>query len=302
MPTKRTLYHFDEETREYTTSSAAYVETNEDVPANACLEAPGIPMDGYAILRSEDLSTWEYVEDHRGKIVYDTATGEPAVIDSLGYLPPDVTTVPPTNPFDVWDGKEWKPCYDNEHATVGGVITVYSYDILTRELTTAVEEYLAPGVGLPAQSCIDEPPPPKEGFAICRTEDEKGWEYIEDHRGETVYNTETRRPQRIVVIGPYPENVTLQAPATQYDYWDGKKWITDVLAERENTIREAEDKKQSLIDSAMQTIADIQLKLRLGRELTEVDKVTLNKVLDYIERVRAVDTKKTAAFEWPTLE
>lgn len=299
MVTKRILYHYDEDTREYTGISS--LEETEDVPANTCLEVPGVPKEGYAIRRSADLSKWEYVEDHRGKIVYDTATGEPAIIDSLGYLPADVTTIPPTNPFDVWDGKEWKANYDNEFATVGGVITVYSFDETTRELTTTVEEYLAPGVGLPAWSCIDEPPKSKEGFAICRTADGKGWEYVEDHRGETVYSTETRRRQRIITIGPYPEKVTLQVPATDHDYWDGEKWVTDVIAQRRSVVQEAENKKQTLIDSAMRSISDIQLKTRLGLELTEADKLAVNKVLEYIARVRAVDAEKTSDIEWPSL-
>ena len=71
-------------------------------------------------------------------------------------------------------------------ATVAGNITVFNYDGDTREYLSSSIEYLAAGVGIPANSCIDAPGESKIGFAICRTADRSSWEYITDHRGQTV--------------------------------------------------------------------------------------------------------------------
>jgi hypothetical protein len=42
-------------------------------------------------------------------------------------------------------------------ATVAGEIPVYNYDGETREYLSSSVEYLAVGVGIPANSCIDAP-------------------------------------------------------------------------------------------------------------------------------------------------
>jgi hypothetical protein len=68
-------------------------------------------------------------------------------------------------------------------------------------------EYLAVGVGLPANSCTDEPGESKEDFAICRTADFTAWEYVADHRGETVYSTETG--ESVIISAPV---ITRRAP------------------------------------------------------------------------------------------
>ena len=46
-------------------------------------------------------SAWEYVEDHRGKIVFDKKTGEQLTHHELGALPDAVTTIPPI-PYSKW--------------------------------------------------------------------------------------------------------------------------------------------------------------------------------------------------------
>ncbi|MBA7857475.1 tail fiber assembly protein [Enterobacter sp. RHBSTW-00901] len=56
---------------------------------------------------------------------------------------------------------------------------------------------------------------------------------------------------------------------------------------REALISEAEEKRQALIDSAMQSIAVIQLKQMNGRSLTEKELTRVNDVLDYIETLEA---------------
>uniref|UniRef100_UPI001FF50D6F tail fiber assembly protein n=2 Tax=Enterobacteriaceae TaxID=543 RepID=UPI001FF50D6F len=64
-------------------------------------------------------------------------------------------------------------------------------------------------------------------------------------------------------------------------------------------VADAEQKKQSLIDTAMASISLIQLKLQAGRNLTQAETTRLNAVLDYINAVTATDTSTAPDVNWP---
>ena len=185
-------------------------------------------------------------------------------------------------------------------ATKAGNITVYNYDGETREYISTSNEYIAVGVGIPASSCLDAPGSYKAGYAICRSADFNSWEYVPDHRGETVYSTETGESKEITAPGDYPENTTTIAPLTPYDKWDGEKWVTDTEAQHSAAVEAAEAQRQSLIDAAMASISLIQLKLQAGRKLTQPENTRLNAVLDYIDALEMVDTSSAPDIEWPT--
>ncbi|EGI4309853.1 TPA: tail fiber assembly protein [Escherichia coli] len=182
-----------------------------------------------------------------------------------------------------------------------GNIIVYNYNSETREYISASTEFLAVGVGIPAYSCLDAPGTHKAGYAICRSADLNSWEYVPDHRGETVYSTETGEAKEITVPGDYPENTTTLAPLTSYDKWDGEKWVTDTEAQHSAAVDAAEAQRQSLIDTAMASISLIQLKLQAGRKLTQAENTRLNTVLDYIDAVTATDTSTAPDVIWPEL-
>lgn len=188
---------------------------------------------------------------------------------------------------------------DNFIALEAGNITVYNYSVETLEYLSSSVEYLAVGVGIPAHSCVDAPGANKPGYAIRRNADLTGWEYVADHRGETVYSTTTGEPVTVSQLGEYPEGTTTSAPSTAYDKWDGQKWVTDADAQHSAALDAAEVKRQSLIDTAMASISLIHLKLRAGRKLTEAETTRLNAVLDYIDAVEATDTSTAPDIEWP---
>ncbi|HHI0878498.1 TPA: tail fiber assembly protein [Escherichia coli] len=190
---------------------------------------------------------------------------------------------------------------ENGFATEAGFITVYNYNGETMEFTSASLEYLPVGVGVPCNSCVDAPISKKDGFAVCRTADLTGWEYVADHRGETVYSTATGKPVTISQLGEYPEGTTTIAPLTPYDKWDGEKWVTDTEAQYSAAVDAAEAQRQSLIDAAMASISLIQLKLQAGRKLTQAETTRLNAVLDYIDAVTATDTSTAPDVIWPEL-
>ena len=186
-------------------------------------------------------------------------------------------------------------------ATKAGNITVYNYDGETREYISESTEYLAVGVGIPAHSCLDAPGSYKSGYVSCRTLDLRSWEYVPDHRGEIVYNTETGESKQITAPGDYPENTTTIAPLTPYDKWDGEKWVTDTEAQHSAAVDAAEAQRQSLIDAAMASIGLIQLKLQAGRKLMQAETTRLNAVLDYIDAVTATNTSTAPDVIWPEL-
>ncbi|MEG0232622.1 MAG: tail fiber assembly protein [Hafnia sp.] len=188
---------------------------------------------------------------------------------------------------------------NNELITIkAGDIRVFNYDGETREYLSSTVEYLAVGIGLPANSCIDAPGESKEGFAICRTANYIAWEYVADHRGETVYSTETGESVIISLPGDYPEGTTTLAPSTPYDTWNGSKWVTDTEAQHAADVEVAEQKKAALLLEAQATISLWQTELQLGI-ISDEDKASLIVWMNYIKLVQALDTTLTPLINWP---
>lgn len=91
-----------------------------------------------------------------------------------------------------------------------------------------------------------------------------------------------------------------------YHSWDNENntWIlTDAAAEQQkrDQITSAENEKDRLVNSALQDISVLQLKLRAGRTLTTKETTKLNAVLDYIDAVSAIDTSTAPDITWPEL-
>ncbi|MGG8168625.1 tail fiber assembly protein [Klebsiella aerogenes] len=186
----------------------------------------------------------------------------------------------------------------NGIATAAGWLTVYSVEPHQREFQSVTMEYLAAGVGLPAFSYADKPALPGEGFALVRSADEKQWETIADYRGLTAYSTETRQPEIIAFLGELPDTLTLLAPDTAYDKWDGSQWVTDTAAQHADEIAVAEQQKQALLSEAQQQITGWQTELQLGI-ISDDDKARLISWMNYIKAVQAVDTSKAPDISWP---
>ena len=110
-----TVYNYDNTTREYVSSSTEYLAVGVGIPACSCLDAPVTHKAGYAICRSADFNSWEYVPDHRGEIIYSTETGESKEITSLGDYPENTTTIAPLTPYDKWDGEKWVTDTEAQH-------------------------------------------------------------------------------------------------------------------------------------------------------------------------------------------
>ncbi|MEF7217033.1 tail fiber assembly protein [Escherichia coli] len=62
---------------------------------------------GFVAVFNSDEASWHLVEDHRGKTVYDVASGDALFISELGPLPENVTWLSPEGEFQKWNGTAW---------------------------------------------------------------------------------------------------------------------------------------------------------------------------------------------------
>lgn len=62
----------------------------------------------------------------------------------------------------------------------------------------------------------------------------------------------------------------------------------------------AQEEKQSLIDSATQSITVWQTKLLIGRKLTDAETASLNAWMDYIDVLNDTDISDAPDVQWPT--
>lgn len=148
---------------------------------------------------------------------------------------------------------------------------------------------------MPRSVLLVEPLPPKEGFAVVATGDLKGTEYIEDHRGKTVYNKQAPTQSKVVTqLGVIEEGWTLKKPATQFDKWDSQldDWVTDLQAKYEYDYQQVNSIRGSLYS---------QIVDRLNSEAEMIRRTEGNeaKALDYEAQADAAYIKIREDNPWP---
>ncbi len=90
---------------------------------------------------------------------------------------------------------------------------------------------------IPANATTSPPPAASKGYAAVFGE--KGWSFVEDHRGETMYRTSDATSAIVEALGPIPEGYT-DLPPCMLPVWTGDKWIEDpvqVKAEEEAEVK-----------------------------------------------------------------
>lgn len=185
----------------------------------------------------------------------------------------------------------------NQLAKKTGWLTVYHADETTREYTGASYEFIMKDTGLPAYSYIDAPTQPDAGYGIIRSLDNRRWEYIPDHRGETVFNTLTRETLTVSELGDYPIQTTPQEPTSEFDVWNGEKWVTDHAAMNAAAVAEADVRKTALITSASAIIAPLA-DAAAGGYIDEANKSQLAAWQKYRYQLTKVDIT-AAEIVWP---
>jgi len=104
-PTPIPVYHYDPDTLEYVgegVSDICQIEGTHLLPGYSTPVKPPAAVAGKVPVFDPAADTWSQVEDHRGAMVYDTATGDSSVIDLLGPIPTGKTTTAPLS-FQTWD-------------------------------------------------------------------------------------------------------------------------------------------------------------------------------------------------------
>ncbi|AOM39154.1 tail fiber assembly protein [Xenorhabdus hominickii] len=188
---------------------------------------------------------------------------------------------------------------ENGFATSNGWVMVYRANTETSEYICADMERTVIGVGLSASAYLDAPElPDAADIAICRSIDGKFWVNVPDYRGKTAYNIKTRQSHKIQSVGELPSEVTLLEPRTSFDKWDGKQWIIDVNAQKQNELQELESQKQSLLHEAEQRIIQLERKKRLNM-ISEDEINLLNNWEIYSIKLIDVDISDNHKIDWP---
>ncbi|WP_166184958.1 MULTISPECIES: tail fiber assembly protein [unclassified Providencia] len=180
-----------------------------------------------------------------------------------------------------------------------GWVKTYCINEATREYIGATMEHITIGGGLPAGAYLDVPQlPEKDDIAIVRSADELSWLHVTDHRGKTAYSTETRQPIEIDFIGDLPDTLTLLEPKTEFDMWNGKKWITDTEAQKAALVAEADNEKSQRLNEANSTITYLQEAVDVDLA-TEAEADALQEWKKYRVLLNRVDTSTVPNIEWP---
>ncbi|WP_410753320.1 tail fiber assembly protein [Citrobacter youngae] len=191
-----------------------------------------------------------------------------------------------------------KPVFDeNGLAIEPGDVRCFYYDAATGEYCGYSDEFIHPGVSMPGHSTDIEPGEKRSGFVAVFNG--TGWEYQPDHRGVTVYSIVDRVPEFVDYIGKIRSGYTTVAPSTQYDKWDGSKWVTDADAQRNAAMTATEKQRSQLLAHADKVMLDWRTELMLG-EISDANRAKLSAWLAYKNEVKAVDvTTAPGHVNWP---
>lgn len=98
-------FYYDAITMEYSGWSDEFIHTGVSMPGNTTDIDPGDEIAGKVAVFTDGV--WRLEEDHRGESVWSTNDGRAAIVDYIGEVKPDFTTMSPSTPFDKWDGMQW---------------------------------------------------------------------------------------------------------------------------------------------------------------------------------------------------
>lgn len=187
---------------------------------------------------------------------------------------------------------------DYGNATETHDVLVHGYDSINSEFTCSYVIRVLSGTGIPGFSTLISPPEISVNqVAVFRG---NAWEILDDFRGEKIFSVKDGSLFIMDQLGPLPEGYTQEAPFSSFVIWDGAKWVTDPIAQKDNDIADAGKVQKSLIDSANQIINSKQWpgKAVLGR-LNENEHKSYNFWLDYLDKLAIIDLSNAPDIVWP---
>ncbi|TSJ91747.1 tail fiber assembly protein [Gilliamella apicola] len=184
----------------------------------------------------------------------------------------------------------------NGFVIVDGWALIYNTDVQTGEFINATYEYVAEGIGLPDHVCLDAPKNVKDNQAIVRNGQK--WTYPKDFRGQKIYSIITGAEITITEIGDIPDDYTLLKPASEFDSWDGEKWVLDTEKQHQHDVDVATSQKKQLLSEAnaqieyLQDAADAEM-------ATDAEVALLAALKKYRVLLNRIDVNQAPNIEWP---
>ena len=185
---------------------------------------------------------------------------------------------------------------ENGLTTSAGWAIVYNVNPQTGEYVGATYQFLPVGVGLPAHSYLDTPKSVDDDHAIVRQKDK--WTYPTDYRGKTIYSTETGAESTVKNIGDTPEGYTLLKPTSDFDSWNGKKWVLDENKQHQYDVTAAQSQQSQLLNDANSAISNLQDAVD-AEIATEQQTEMLKKWKKYRFELNQLDVNTAPDIEWP---
>ncbi|OTQ49354.1 tail fiber assembly protein [Gilliamella apis] len=130
----------------------------------------------------------------------------------------------------------------------------YYFDI-TNELKPFTQQLDANKDTLAPDNALRIAPEFKEGYHPC--EKNGTWVLVEDHRGEIVYDIETKASAKVDYLGPIKTGFTLLKPF-QFGKWDEEKWVLDENEQNTFKIKQNKSQKNLLLNEANENISILQ--------------------------------------------
>ena len=187
---------------------------------------------------------------------------------------------------------------DNNGLTISaGWAVVYNVDA-KGEFLQATYQYLPVGVGLPDNAYLDAPKSVKDNQAIIRNGQK--WTYPKDFRGQKVYSIITGAEITVNQIGDIPDDYTLLKPASEFDSWDGEKWVLDTEKQHQHDINVATSQKKQLLSKATEQISYLQDAVD-SQIATEQEIQLLAKWKKYRALVNRIDVQQAPNIDWPNM-
>lgn len=178
------------------------------------------------------------------------------------------------------------------------VIKIYNYTSDSCEFIGVSDGYIDAETPL-LPFCTDiEPPKNKNGYAIVFDVESNQWQHKIDHRGKIAYSTKTKQAVNIDFIGELTESLTWMEPVTEFDVWNGKKWVMDIEAQKISFITQAEYEKAQRLEEAEQRISMLERKVKLGMA-TDDEKDLLVAWEIYSVKVENTDTSLAPDINFP---
>ncbi|OTP90473.1 hypothetical protein B6D12_06215 [Gilliamella apicola] len=147
----------------------------------------------------------------------------------------------------------------------------------TNELNPYTYQMYAHDGTLPPDNALRIEPEFRDGFHPCAKNGE--WILVDDHRGTTVYNIETKEAVKINELGAIKPGFTLLKP---FDFckWNGTEWILNVDEQNAFKIKQNESRRDFLLNDTNTEIDILNRAVRLGRA-TEANKKRLELLENY---------------------